>query len=77
MKLALMFVLAAGCGGGLSAKQSQLLGDAMQENLAADRLLDAGAARALERGAYCDTANAVFLGGGAVPDSGIQCPNPQ
>lgn len=71
-RLALLLVL-AGCGGGLTPAATTSLQDAVTLNLQADQLLEGGAARALERGAYCATASVLYSYGKDVPEGGPQC----
>ena len=71
--LTVALVLTAGCGGSWTAADRASTQDAVQLNLLVDEMLDGGAARALERAAYCSEASVLLRHGGALPDAGIRC----
>lgn len=73
MKLALLTLTLVGCGASWTSADQASTADAVQLNLMADQRLDGGAARALERAAYCAESSVLFRHGGAVPDAGIAC----
>jgi hypothetical protein len=69
-------LLLVGCGGGFSDKDATSLADAVNLNLQADKLLDGGPARALERGALCSTESVLYSHKKPVPISDIKCQAP-
>jgi hypothetical protein len=61
------------CGGSWTSADQASTADAVRLNLLADQMLDGGAARALERGAFCSEASILSRHGGSVPDASIRC----